>query len=891
MEDRNLLEEYARSGSEEAFDTIAARYTDLVYSACRRQLRDPSLAEDATQAVFLTLAKKAKTLPRGVVLAGWLFRTARFVSAAVARGEARRKKHEAAFAADSRFGREAVVAMMEQEGSASGWKRVSPLLDEALMNLSEKNRNAVILRFFEQKSHADVGKMLGISEDAARHSVTRALEKVRKFFSKRSVSLSGMMLAGLITHNAVQAAPVSLSVSYSSVALAGAAGGAAVSAKVASAASDAVKMMLWAKMKTVALMCAAVIAAGGIGAAGYSLLQQKDTSRLLLGFEKEECSKWAASIGKRGDTMLFYTAPPHQHRKASEIVPVRSGDATEGKSAYVLELRAGAAPRLRQFYTNGWFRKAFPSDWSGYDVLRIDVKTTSGEIEFLVGIEDEDSDPPLERRFTIGPGEWTTVEVDLERAAAERGTDLTRMFNMWIYPLRSAAATDFFIDNIRLDKRDAPAALSVLRDKSPYQLPALPAGILRREPVREKPDAAAFVPEEPSIIDFSGEEYEWMHKVKVKSFGINRRGIAAFDNKRLAVSFRCVGIEGGGDRNWRGLIWTTDGGKTWRSPEGKNKPLLFINYGRALGMGGSGPDLFFISNEGSGWSGDVVFPGAAMKFKMAMFKGDRWEMTPSSVVSRSSGAGGGGACFALRLDTGRIWASWCQRTRYGNSSQVQAKFSDNGGKTWHSWRPGKTSSVSKPSRWLSSSTPAPLAQYGENVACFWNAFCSFFDGETWSEPHKWTKKGGYIVNSTVTMGSDKKEIFVYGTLYDGKGIVARWDGSDWKQEKVPGIVSYPGLLTVSGDKLVLVGVDTPMRRKKKYADTILMSVRGKDGTWSEAKVVSAERAKISNIAVPLESPPNFVPVAWTAPFKPKERENDDKKMMNKWIKVLKVPVE
>ena len=90
MDDWQNLEAYVKTGSEKAFGELVARYSGIVYSACLRQLHDPHLADDATQAVFLVLARKAKTLPKGVVLSGWLFKAARYAAVDVVRREARR---------------------------------------------------------------------------------------------------------------------------------------------------------------------------------------------------------------------------------------------------------------------------------------------------------------------------------------------------------------------------------------------------------------------------------------------------------------------------------------------------------------------------------------------------------------------------------------------------------------------------------------------------------------------------------------------------------------------------------------------------------------------------------------------------------------------------------
>jgi RNA polymerase sigma factor (sigma-70 family) len=251
IDDLALLREYAARDSEAAFAELVSRRVSFVYSAALRQVRDPHLAEEITQAVFIILAQKAGRISDKTILAGWLFKTTRFAAIAQTRELVKRQR------------RELEIFMQSEIQSATPdpfWEQMSPLLDEALATLGETDRQAVLLRFFENKSLAEVGSHLGTGEDTARKRVTRALEKLRRYFNTRGVSSTTAVIAGAISTNSVQAAPALLAKTITAVAMTK---GVAASGSTLTLIKGALKIMAWTKAKTAIVAGIAVLLAAG----------------------------------------------------------------------------------------------------------------------------------------------------------------------------------------------------------------------------------------------------------------------------------------------------------------------------------------------------------------------------------------------------------------------------------------------------------------------------------------------------------------------------------------------------------------------------------------------------------------------------------------------------
>ena len=210
--DSRLLRQFVQEGSDDAFAELVERHLDLVYSVAFRVTGGRSgLAEDVAQQVFIDLAQKARTLPADTVPAAWLHRATRLAALAAARSEGRRNI------------REQYAAMPSETDSSMNlpdWQELAPVLDEALDELAAKDREVLLLRFFQQQPFGEMGKSLGLAEDAARMRVARALDRLRELLARRGVTSSATALAALLGEQAVISAPAGMVLEVSSVALA-----------------------------------------------------------------------------------------------------------------------------------------------------------------------------------------------------------------------------------------------------------------------------------------------------------------------------------------------------------------------------------------------------------------------------------------------------------------------------------------------------------------------------------------------------------------------------------------------------------------------------------------------------------------------------------------------
>jgi RNA polymerase sigma factor (sigma-70 family) len=267
--DLDLLRQFARENSQDAFNEIVRRHLNLVYSAASRQVRSPQLAEEIAQSVFTDLARSAGKLKSETILTAWLYAVARRTAIDAIRKESRRQLREQ-IAAEMQNMNATANDLSRQSGTAADWTQIEPLLDDAMAALDETDRTAILLRYFENKNLREVGESLKISDDAAQKRVSRAVEKLREFFSKRKITIGAGGFVVLISANAVQSAPIGLAATISATVFAGA----AVQTSTVIAATKAIAMTTLQKT-IIGAALAAVVGTGIFEARQNSKLQNQ----------------------------------------------------------------------------------------------------------------------------------------------------------------------------------------------------------------------------------------------------------------------------------------------------------------------------------------------------------------------------------------------------------------------------------------------------------------------------------------------------------------------------------------------------------------------------------------------------------------------------------------
>jgi RNA polymerase sigma factor (sigma-70 family) len=273
--DQELLGQFIREQSQDAFTALVNRHLNLVYAAAFRQVRSPQLAEEVCQTVFVDLACHATKLKPGTLLSAWLYQVTRRAAIDVVRREARRQARE-----------QIAMEMKSTSDTSTDWAQIEPFLDEAMHSLGDAERTALLLRYFENKRLREVGEAMGTSEDAAQKRVLRGLEHLREFFAKRQVTVGTGSLAALLSVNAAQGAPAGLAAALSA---------SAVTAATALTTSTAATITQTIAMTTLQKTIIIIVAAGGLVTGVYQARQNSKLRQEVQTLKAEQRQEAALS--------------------------------------------------------------------------------------------------------------------------------------------------------------------------------------------------------------------------------------------------------------------------------------------------------------------------------------------------------------------------------------------------------------------------------------------------------------------------------------------------------------------------------------------------------------------------------------------------------------------
>jgi RNA polymerase sigma factor (sigma-70 family) len=313
--DAQLLRRYAEEKSEAAFAELLRRHFDMVYSAAIRQVAgDAELARDITQTVFVDLARKAKSLTNRTSLAGWLYTSTHFAAAKVVRGEHRRRARE----------QEAFSMQEHTSETEADWERLRPTIDRAMHELDEQERDALLLRFFEQREFRALGETFGVSEEAARKRVERALEKLRAILGRHGLTSTSASLSTWLLGQAVLPAPPGLAATIS---------GAALATTTTSGSLAALAQTIIMNKPTIAAVSALVL----VGAVTSIVLQHRTVQRLR-----------ADNVRAREELASFVAAMPAERPVINQTeIDAAELERLRDEHNELLRLR-GQVSRLRQ---------------------------------------------------------------------------------------------------------------------------------------------------------------------------------------------------------------------------------------------------------------------------------------------------------------------------------------------------------------------------------------------------------------------------------------------------------------------------------------------------------------------------------------------------------------
>ena len=276
--DSELLERFVQGNDDAAFTVLIDRHGPMVLGICRRKLANFHDAEDACQATFLVLARKAASVRKKTSLSSWLHGVACHVATTLKRNQARRKIRELAVETPATKDPAAEITLRE----------VQAILDEELQHLPERYRSPLILCYLECMTRDEAARRLGVSASTLHGRLERARGLLRKCLSKRGLTLEATMLSAALGESLANAALAPMFVVSSTKAAMLLAAGqplseSVVATKVITLTQEVLKSMFFTKLKLGSAMMCACLFVAVIGGSFTSLGIAQDKAEVEFG--------------------------------------------------------------------------------------------------------------------------------------------------------------------------------------------------------------------------------------------------------------------------------------------------------------------------------------------------------------------------------------------------------------------------------------------------------------------------------------------------------------------------------------------------------------------------------------------------------------------------------
>lgn len=527
-----------------------------------------------------------------------------------------------------------------------------------------------------------------------------------------------------------------------------------------------------------------------------------------------------------------------------------------------------------------WFRDIFEKDWSYWDYMWIDIKSTNANAIIRVLIEDHWQASGI-RKFNIPAGGYVTIKFELREVANIGGVDLTDMANFWITLEETDGPTIIYLDNIRLAKLGAVKTdgIPFITDDRPIEKRKIPIPQISSidRPIVEKNTAPLKKAIEPTRITILNHYSTTFLGGEGDYFGRHERAISAFDNNRIIIILQ------GKYNNKSGLyaLSTFDGGNTWKAIDSSNEPT-FVGTGKNIGH----RSIFEDSNKGDifiAWM-KYCYSGGGIgnaNFQKLIFMGDHW-ILDSEIICYNHVRHCPFSFSFTRTGSERYWVAFDNWDNISTDININAVFSDDEGIIWE--KQNKSPLVNVANNY--SGGGIFLTPYKNEVACIWK---TAWDELSWgyNDGNQWSYKGliDNTQNTPVSVVTLQDSIIFLSIIIEDKLHTIHLEGNTWYKDLVDDGTSgrvLRSILTTSRESVYCLWAQEVGNQYNIYCRKYNIQEKKCE---KSVEVVSGETDEIYNLATPVHSPTNYIPLLYDSA--PLFNLNSDEY----WVKFVRIPVE